>query len=124
MQQGRFTHLLKNYAAGFDILFPREDPALIHGDLWSGNFLSNEIGEPVIFDPAVYYGNREMDIAMSLLFGGFDKSFYFHYNEFFPLQPDWKERIRLCQLYPLLVHLILFGGHYYTSVISTIKAYL
>ena len=105
-------------------LFPAEQPALLHGDLWSGNFMSGTNGEPVIYDPAVYYGSREMDIAMSLLFGGFDKSFYRYYNEVFPLQPNWEQRVRLCQLYPLLVHLILFGGHYYSDVLDVIKAYI
>jgi fructosamine-3-kinase len=85
--------------------------------------MSGANGEPVVYDPAVYYGNREMDIAMSLLFGGFDKRFYDHYNEVFPLQPNWAKRIRLCQLYPLLVHLILFGGHYHNSVLNVIKGY-
>ena len=85
--------------------------------------MSDENGMPVIYDPAVYYGNREMDIAMSLLFGGFDKSFYSGYDDIFPLQAGWNERMRLCQLYPLLVHLVLFGGHYYTSVIGTMKAF-
>jgi fructosamine-3-kinase len=107
----------------FNNLFPSEPPALVHGDLWSGNYMSNENGDPVIYDPAVYYGNREMDIAMSLLFGGFDKTFYIHYNEVFPFQPDWKERTQLCQLYPLLVHLNLFGGHYYNAVMNIIHAY-
>ena len=83
--------------------------------------MSDQIGAPNIFDPAVYYGNREMDIAMSLLFGGFDKSFYDHYTEAFPLQPGWQDRVQLCQLYPLLVHLILFGGHYYNSAMSIVK---
>jgi fructosamine-3-kinase len=109
--------------ARFNDLFPAEKPSLIHGDLWSGNFMSDENGAPVIYDPAVYYGSREMDIAMSLLFGGFDKKFYDSYNEAFPLQPNWKERVELCQLYPLLVHLILFGGHYYNSVINIIRIY-
>ena len=104
-----------------DDLFPKERASLIHGDLWSGNFMSDQIGAPNIFDPAVYYGNREMDIAMSLLFGGFDKSFYDHYTEAFPLQPGWQDRVQLCQLYPLLVHLILFGGHYYNSAMSIVK---
>jgi fructosamine-3-kinase len=104
-------------------LFPEEKPAFIHGDLWSGNFMCDENGEPVIYDPAIYYGNREMDIAMSLLFGEFDKSFYEYYHEIFPLQPNWKERVHLCQLYPLLVHLILFGGSYYYRVIDILKAY-
>ena len=102
---------------------PEEKPALIHGDLWSGNFMADKNGEPVIYDPAVYYGNREMDIAMSLLFGGFNKSFYDYYNEAFPMQPNWKERIQLCQLYPLLVHLILFDGNYYYSVMNIINFY-
>jgi fructosamine-3-kinase len=108
----------------FADLFPQEKPSLIHGDLWSGNFMCNDKALPVIYDPAIYYGNREMDIAMSLLFGGFDKSFYAEYNRVFPLQPGWEERIRLCQLYPLLVHLVLFGGHYYYSALEIIKAYL
>ena len=80
-------------------------------------------GLPVIYDPAVYYGNREMDIAMTLLFGGFDKRFYRYYNEIFPLEKNWEQRTQLCQLYPLLVHLILFGGHYYYSVMDVIKKY-
>ena len=108
----------------FDKIFPEERPALIHGDLWIGNFMSNANGKPVIYDPAVYYGNREMDIAMSLLFGGFDRCFYDYYNEAFPLQPGWKERVEICQLYPLIVHLILFGGHYYYNVMRTIDNYL
>lgn len=107
----------------FNELFPEEKPALLHGDLWAGNFMSDKDGNPIIYDPAVYYGNREMDIAMSLLFGGFDKSFYDDYNEASPLQPNWKERVELCQLYPLLVHLLLFGGHYYNSVMKIIKLY-
>ena len=107
----------------FEDLFPRERPALIHGDLWSGNYLSDQYGDPVIFDPAVYYGNREMDIAMSMLFGGFDKSFYDQYDDAFPLESNWRETIHLCQLYPLLVHLILFGGHYHASVMNVITAY-
>jgi fructosamine-3-kinase len=115
--------LAEKLCSRFNDLFPSESPALVHGDLWSGNYMSNENGDPVIYDPAVYYGNREMDIAMSLLFGGFDKTFYILYNEVLPLQPNWKERTQLYQLYPLLVHLNLFGGHYYQSVMNIIKAY-
>ena len=117
------VELAENVCSHFNNLFPEEPPSLVHGDLWSGNFMADENGLPVIYDPALYYGNREMDIAMSLLFGGFDKSFYDHYHEAFPLQQDWKERVQLCQLYPLLVHLILFGGHYYNNVVNIFKAY-
>ena len=107
----------------FEELFPAEQPALLHGDLWSGNFMAGEDGGPVIYDPAVYYGHREMDIAMTLLFGGFDSNLYSYYNEAYPLQPGWRQRVPLCQLYPLLVHLLLFGGHYYNSVMEIIKRY-
>jgi fructosamine-3-kinase len=116
--------IIEKLCTRFNDLFPHEKASLLHGDLWSGNFMCNQQGMPVLYDPAVYYGNREMDIAMSLLFGGFNKSFYAEYNEAFPLQHGWKERVKLCQLYPLLVHLILFGGHYYKSVMEIAKAYL
>jgi fructosamine-3-kinase len=97
-------------------IFPEEKPALVHGDLWGGNYLPGPSGQPYIFDPAVYYGHREMDLAMARLFGGFDRRFYWHYEEYFPLAPGWQERIPLCQLYPLLVHSLLFGGGYVQQV--------
>ena len=77
-----------------------------------------------LIDPAVYYGNREMDIAMSKLFGGFDDSFYDAYNSFYPLDYEWKERIDLCNLYPLMVHVNLFGRSYYNQVISILNRYV
>jgi fructosamine-3-kinase len=115
--------LTEKLCSKFDALFPKEPPSLLHGDLWSGNCMVNETGMPVVYDPAVYYGFREMYIAMTLLFGGFDQKLYPYYNERFPLEKGWKERIELCQLYPLLVHLLLFGGHYYYSVMEIIKKY-
>ena len=69
-------------------------------------------GQPVLVDPAVYGGHREMDLAMLKLFGGFSEDCFAAYNEVYPLQEDWEERIELCQLYPLLVHALLFGGGY------------
>jgi fructosamine-3-kinase len=78
-------------------------------------------GEPVIMDPAVYYGHREMDIAMSHLFGGFHARFYKAYNEAFPLETKWEERIELCNLYPLLVHVNLFGGAYLSRVKNSLN---
>ncbi len=104
-------------------IFPDEKPALLHGDLWNGNFIADGGGNAAIFDPAIYFGNREMDIAMSLLFGGFDPVFYEAYEHHFPLQPGWRQRVALCQLYPLLVHLLLFGGSYRDKVVETIGQY-
>lgn len=115
--------LAEKLSTRLDIIFPPEPAALLHGDLWSGNFMSTKTGQAAIFDPAVYYGHREMDLGMSLLFGGFDKTFYDHYNEFYPLEKGWKNRIGLCQLYPLLVHLILFGTAYYPRVKNILMNY-
>jgi len=104
-------------------IFPKENPSLLHGDLWSGNFLFSK-DDCFVIDPAIYYGFREMDIAMSKLFGGFDQAFYDAYIDFFPLENDWKDRIDLCNLYPLLVHLNIFGSSYYKSIISNIRKYI
>ncbi len=93
-------------------LIPAEPPALLHGDLWAGNFICDERGNPCFYDPAVYFGHREMDLAMTLLFGGFHRSFYLHYQEVHPLEPGWEKRLECFQLYPLLVHAVLFGGSY------------
>jgi fructosamine-3-kinase len=80
-------------------------------------------GHAAIFDPAVYYGHREMDLAMSMLFGGFDASFYQAYNDNFPWMPGIEERIEIHQLYPLLVHLLLFGGQYYVQVRNILQKF-
>lgn len=97
-------------------IFPVEPPALLHGDLWSGNFQTGPDGKACIYDPAVYFGHREMDIAMTQLFGGYNKTFYDTYNQISPLADDWKSRRDVCNLYPLLVHLNLFGGSYLHSI--------
>jgi len=99
-----------------DDIFPNEPPALLHGDLWSGNYMVGHSGEPVLIDPAVYYGHREMDLAMTTLFGGFSPSFYEAYHEYYPLENGWQKRLDFCNLYPLLVHVNLFGGGYVESV--------
>ncbi|MGH8195520.1 MAG: fructosamine kinase family protein [Woeseiaceae bacterium] len=100
-------------AEGIERLFDDYDPqpSLLHGDLWGGNWASVE-GEPVIFDPAVYYGDRESDIAMTRLFGGFGKEFYDAYEESWPLAAGHQRRLPLYQLYHVLNHLNLFGGAY------------
>jgi len=106
-----------------DNIFPEEPPALLHGDLWGGNFMVNSNGEPVIIDPAVYYGHREMDLGMSQLFGGFDAQFYKSYNKSYPLENGWEERLDYCNLYPLMVHVNLFGGGYLQSVKAILKRF-
>lgn len=97
-------------------IFPAEPPALLHGDLWSGNYLCTINSEPCIYDPAVYYGHREMDIAMMQLFGGFHSDCLKAYQENYPLESGWKQRVDICNLYPLLVHVLLFGGSYIKQV--------
>lgn len=102
-------------------IFPGEPPALLHGDLWSGNFMVTANGLAAIYDPAVYYGHREMDIGMTKLFGGFNAEFYQAYHEQYPLEKGWQRRISLTQLYPLLVHAVLFGGSYISTCRQHIK---
>ncbi|AFY39632.1 Fructosamine/Ketosamine-3-kinase [[Leptolyngbya] sp. PCC 7376] len=87
-------------------------PSLVHGDLWSGNAAIAADGTPVIFDPAAYYGDREVDIAMTELFGGFPPSFYKGYNEVWPLDSGYGDRRDLYNLYHVLNHFNLFGGGY------------
>jgi fructosamine-3-kinase len=109
-----FCNRLKN-------IFPPEPPSLLHGDLWAGNYLISSSGFAAIFDPAVYFGHREMDIGMTKLFGGFDQRFYDLYSDTYPLGKGWEKRLPVTQLYPLLVHAVLFGGHYIGSVKNIFK---
>lgn len=102
-------------------LIPKEKPSLLHGDLWAGNFMVDADRRPVIFDPAVYYGHREMDIAMTQLFGGFSAEMYSAYQSEFPMEQGWQERMDLCNLYPLMVHVNLFGGDYARQVEKILK---
>ena len=98
----------------------KPQPSLLHGDLWSGNAGFTKEG-PVVFDPAVYYGDREADLAMTELFGGFPREFYQAYNETFPLDAGYEKRKHLYNLYHLLNHLNLFGGGYLGQVKSTLS---
>ena len=104
------TDTLKSFDKLFvniESIFPEEPPSLLHGDLWNGNFIFNK-EKIILFDPAVYFGNREMDIAMTKLFSRFNNKIYDAYSESFPLNDGWQERIDICNLYPLLVHVNLF----------------
>ncbi len=100
---------------------PYEPPSLLHGDLWSGNYMAGPEGEPCIIDPAVYYGSREADLAMTEVFGSFDSRFYDAYRESYPIEPDYKDRKEIYKLYHLLNHLNLFGRSYEASVRSILK---
>jgi fructosamine-3-kinase len=97
-------------------LLANEPPSLLHGDLWSGNLMTDDKGQPALIDPAVYYGNREVEIAFTRLFGGFDNKFYTTYNTVWPLSPGFEVRQDIYNLYPLLVHVNLFGGGYLSQV--------
>jgi protein-ribulosamine 3-kinase len=116
---------------GFDISIPRTSllenhkpqPSLLHGDLWSGNAGFTAEG-PVVFDPAVYYGDREADLAMTELFGGFPREFYDAYNQVWPLDEGYSRRKSLYNLYHLLNHLHLFGGGYLAQVEATLRLLL
>ncbi|MBO9593674.1 MAG: fructosamine kinase family protein [Niabella sp.] len=112
-----------NFCNRLPDLFPDEAPALLHGDLWNGNLLFLRDGTPALFDPAVYYGHREMDIGMTRLFGGFDTAFYDAYHQTCPLQPGWEQRLPYAQLYPLLLHAWIFGGHYIRDVKNILASF-
>ncbi|MBU2494155.1 MAG: fructosamine kinase family protein [Bacteroidetes bacterium] len=100
-----------------------EKPSILHGDLWSGNYIVDENGDPVLIDPAVYYGHREADLGMTKLFGGFDSDFYSSYNETFPLREGWEYRIDIYKLYHVMNHLNLFGTGYLSQAKSIINNY-
>jgi protein-ribulosamine 3-kinase len=105
-------------------LFKEEPSSLLHGDLWGGNYLISANGKPYLIDPAVYYGHREFDIALTTLFGGFTNEFYHAYNESFPLANGWEQRIDLWNLYPVLVHVNLFGAGYVGQLRRSLKQYI
>jgi len=100
-----------------------EPPCLLHGDLWAGNFICDENGNAVLIDPAVYYGHREADLAMTKVFGGFSREFYESYQAEYPLRPGWEYRERLYRLYHILNHLNLFGRGYLHEAESLLNKY-
>lgn len=107
-----------------DALVPNESvPALIHGDLWSGNYM-NTVNGPALIDPAAYYADREMEMGIMTMFGGFSRQFYSAYNEIYPLPAEWKERNKLYQLYHVLNHYYLFGGGYRNQALQIAKSYI
>ncbi|MEL6811417.1 MAG: fructosamine kinase family protein [Bacteroidota bacterium] len=117
-----FTNITSFYKVLSGIL-PNEPPALIHGDLWNGNYLVSSTHVATLIDPAVAYAPREMDLGMMQLFGGFPTEVFERYHEIFPLAKGWTERRPLWQLYYILVHLNLFGAGYYDQVQRILKQY-
>jgi len=101
-----------------------EKPALLHGDLWSGNYFASHDQVPYIFDPAVYFGLREADLAMTEMFGRPPKEFYSAYQEVFPIQPGYNKRKEIYNLYHLLNHYNLFGGSYLEQADQTVRSFL
>jgi fructosamine-3-kinase len=99
-------------------------PSLVHGDLWSGNVGFTKTGQPVIFDPAVYWGDREVDMAMTELFGKFPTKFYQGYASIYPLEPGYEKRKAIYNLYHILNHYNLFGGSYHSQAQRTIESIL
>lgn len=118
----RLERRLDELAAKPERFGPAERPARLHGDLWWGNVGSASGGEPVIFDPAVYGGHREIDLAMLALFGGLGDVLVDAYQEVWPLEPDWRPRLRLWQLYPIAAHAVLFGGSYVSQLARSLDA--
>ena len=108
--QDKGQHLIESLPAFFEGY--QAKPSLLHGDLWGGNAATDPNGKPIIYDPACYYGDRETDIAMTELFGGFSPAFYESYDANFPLDPGYSARKILYNLYHILNHVNLFGGSY------------
>jgi len=118
MHSRKFDQLCLHYES----MIPKEKPSLVHGDLWSGNFHSSNDGI-LLIDPAVSFSHREVDLAMTQLFGSQDANFYEAYKESYPLESGLKERVPLFNMYPLLIHLNLFGNSYLIEIDAILRRY-
>ncbi len=107
-----------------DLCGPAEPPARLHGDLWSGNVVVDEGGEPWLVDPSSFGGHREIDLGMLALFGGLTPGIIDAYHDVHPLADGWRDRLGLNQLLPLLVHAVLFGGSYGAQALTTARRYV
>lgn len=126
-KNGYANEQLRSLFSRLELVYPsllqgsEEPSSLLHGDLWAGNYLSDKSGDPVLIDPAVYYGHREADLGMTRLFGGFTNVFYESYRQTYPLKPGYEEREPLYILYHVLNHLNLFGTGYFHQAISLMR---
>jgi fructosamine-3-kinase len=119
--EGAFTALLDRL--DHLIAEPNEPACLLHGDLWAGNYVVNSAGRALLIDPATSWGKREADLAMTLLFGGFDPDFYAAYEEVWPLPPGSRERMEIYSLYHLMNHWNLFGSSYRAPCLRIVRKY-
>jgi protein-ribulosamine 3-kinase len=103
---------------------PATGPALIHGDLWSGNLHGDARGRPALLDPAAFFAHREAELGMMTLFGGFSERVFAAYDEAFPLEPGWRDRQTLYRLYHVMNHLNLFGGGYHAETMAIVRRYV
>ncbi|NJO25611.1 MAG: fructosamine kinase family protein [Bacteroidia bacterium] len=104
-------------------IFNEEKPSLLHGDLWSGNYMCDKNEQPVLIDPAVYFGHRSIDLGMTTLFGGFHNIFYDAYHHHYPFPENYRDQWEVSNLYPLLIHLNLFGSSYLPGINAILKKY-
>jgi fructosamine-3-kinase len=118
--QTQFETLFKQLPSVFN---KEQKPSLLHGDLWSGNFMCNKNEEPVLIDTAVYFGHPSIDLGMTTLFGGFHSGFYEAYNYHLPFPSNYKGQWEVCNLYPLLIHLLLFGTSYLSQIETILSQY-
>ncbi len=118
-----FVNRYRNFYRQLPDLLPVDRPALLHGDLWSGNAMVSSEGSACVIDPAVYYGHREIEIAFTRMFGGFDRDFYKGYQEAYPFDPGFEERVDIYNIYPHMVHVNLFGTSYLSGVESVLRRY-
>ena len=127
-QNGLVSHdLIDRYRKFYDLLpglLPVDKPALLHGDMWSGNVMVGDDGQACLIDPAVYYGHREIELAFTRMFGGFGHDFYSAYQSTYPLEPGFDERVEIYNIYPHMVHVNLFGTSYLGGVESVLRRYL
>ncbi len=119
-----FVNRYRSFYKKLPELLPVDQPALLHGDMWNGNVMCGDDGKVCLIDPAVYFGHREIELAFSKMFGGFSTAFYKTYQEIFPLEPGFDQRVDIYNIYPHMVHVNLFGGSYLGGVNHVLQKYL
>ena len=120
LQNKHLTLFNKVYYRLDEIFQDGSSSSLVHGDLWNGNFIAGKNNEPVLIDPAVYFGHPAIDLGMTTLFGGFPEIFYKSYQYYYPFESNYRHQWKVANLYPLLIHLYLFGQSYLSDIEQTL----